>query len=208
MMQIKKIDTFIVASIFFVCLQGILIVKFSILHNFKLAYYFCYHAPILFAIAFYRKDIVMIRSLIIIGLIGQAAWLLDYFSHLIFGVYVLGNSRFILGYHGIVYVATLFSHLFSTLPALLLVRKGPLTKKAMQYAFVYFFVFYVLNLVHIIPESYNVNFVWEFEGFDIFPFYTQLYLLYIIPLSILPGYYIQLAVKKISSTDSLVPQRS
>jgi hypothetical protein len=196
MMHIKKIDKFIVASIFFVCLQALLIVKFSILQNFKLAYYFCYHAPILFAVAFYRKDIVMIRTLIIIGFIGQATWLLDYFSHLLFGFYVLGNSRFIARYHGGTYAATLLSHLFSTLLALALVWRTPLPKKTMKYAFLYFFIFYVLNIVHIIPESYNVNFVWEFEGFNVFPFNTELYLLYIIPLAILPGYYFQLAVKQ------------
>ncbi len=201
--MLEKIDKFKVASIFYICLQFILLIKFYALGNFKLAYYFCYHAPLLFAIAFYRKDIVMIRALIIIGLVGQSTWLLDYFLYLLSGNFILGSSKFILRYHGLVYIATLFSHLFSSLLALSLVYSSDLPRRTIGYAFIYLFIFYVLNLVHIIPESYNVNYVWKFESLGVLPFQTKLYLLYIFPLSILPGYYVQLMVKRIVKKRSL-----
>lgn len=74
----------------------------------------------------------------------------------------------------------------------------------MGYAFVYLFIFYVLNIVHIIPESYNVNYVWKIESLGVFPYQTKLYLLYLFPFSILPGYFIQLMVKKIVEKRSLI----
>ncbi len=202
--MLEKIDKFKAASAFYICLQCVLLLKFYILGNFQLAYYFCYHAPILFAIAFYRKDVVMIRALIIIGLVGQSTWLLDYSSYLLFGDFILGSSKFILRYHGIIYIATLFSHLFSSLLALSLVYSDDLPKRTIGYAFIYLFIFYVLNIVHIIPESYNVNYVWKFESLGAFPYQTKLYLLYIFPLSIFPGYYVQLLVKRLLKKKSLV----
>lgn len=197
MRYLYKIDKFRAAALFYVILQCALLLKFYILGNFRLSYYFCYHAPALFAFAFYKKDITFIRSLIIIGFVGQFIWLLDYFSYISFGTFILGNSKFILRYHGIPYIATLLSHLMSSLLALALIYKSEIPKKSIGYAFCYFVIFYFLNIFHVIPESYNVNFVWKFEGFDVFPFYTQLYLLYVIPLAILPGYYIQVFVKRI-----------
>lgn len=146
----------------------------------------------------------MIRTLIIIGLVGQLAWLLDYFLYLLFGNFILGNSKFILRYHGITYIATLFSHLFSSLLALSLVYNKDLPKRTMGYAFIYLFIFYVLNIVHIIPESYNVNYVWKFGSLGVFPYQTKLYLLYLFPFSILPGYLIQLMVKKLVEKRSLI----
>ena len=197
MIQLRKTDKFQYAAIFYVILQCALLLKFYILGNFKLAYYFCYHAPILFAFAFYKRNITLIRALIIIGFVGQVIWLMDYFSYISFGSFILGNSKFILRYHGIAYVATLLSHLMSSLLALALVYKSEIPKKSLYYAFCYFVIFYILNIIHVIPKSYNVNFVWEFEGFDVFPLYTELYLFYVIPFAILPGYYVQVFVKRI-----------
>jgi len=199
----NKIDKFTAAALFYMCLQLLLILKFYILGNFKLAYYFCYHAPLLFSIAFFKKDITLIQALIIAGFVGQIIWIIDYSSYLTTGSFILGNSKFVLRYEGIPYVATIASHFLSTLLALFLTRKSPISRKTHVYAFIYFFVIYALNIIHIIPESYNVNFVWHLEGFDVLPFHTKLYLLYIIPIVMLPGYYVQILVKKIYENNLL-----
>lgn len=197
MISAYRIDKFKAAVLFYSLLQCVLLIKFYILGNFRLAYYFCYHAPALFAFAFYKRNIPFIRALIIVGFVGQVIWLMDYFSYISFGNFILGNSKFILRYHGIPYIATLLSHMMSSLLALALIYKSEISIKSIFYAYCYFILFYFLNIIHLIPESYNVNFVWEFEGFDVFPFYTQLYLFYVIPLALLPGYYIQIFVRRI-----------
>ena len=152
-----EVDKYLLAALFFLCLQAALLIKSALLNDFELLYYFCYHAPILFAIAFYKKDIPLIRGIIITGVVGQGIWSADYLSFLLSGRFLFGFSSSLLQYQGFIYMTTLLSHVASSFLALLLIKNEALPKKSLLYAFCYFLFFYSLSLLRIIPESANVN---------------------------------------------------
>jgi hypothetical protein len=192
-----QVEKFRLASIYFILLQSFILVKLYVTGSISEIFYFCYHAPLLYALAFYRKDIVFVRALIVVGFIGQFVWSADFIYYLISGEFILGISHYMSRYHGLVYFVTLIAHIFSSTLALLLVCDEDISIKSAYYAFIYIAAVYVLSLLDIIPTTLNVNFTLSFRGIGAFPLHSKLYLIYVIFLNILPCYFLQVAIRKV-----------
>ncbi len=194
-----KVHKDVLVGVFFLILQ--LIISYATissgnLYNFL---WFCNHAPLLFGIAFLIKKHQLVKALISFGFLGQLIWVLDFLAKLVFDTYLIGVTQYVFQLQGFGLTATISAHVLSTFLALYMTYKDPVKSNSLQVSLAYLVIIFGLSYL-IVPSHLNVNcinYLCGFEELEI-PFYT-----FLLPISayifmILPTYYFQKFLYKIS----------
>jgi len=187
---IKK-NKFYIAGSFFIILQILTFYKYFFLLDFSNMLWFCSHTPIIFGLAFLKKNITIIKTLISIGLIPQIIWIIDFLGKLIFGTFILGVTDYMFMEMPIFsYIIAIFEHFLSAILALFLTYKYKIKKKIFVYAFVYLLILLVLSLT--LSTNANYNFTrYILEENITFPGYHFVWIFLAILILVIPTYHFQ-----------------
>lgn len=193
-----KRNKFYIAGVFFLILQILLIYKYTHLAELGNMFWFCSHAPIIFAIGFFTNNKNIIKAMVSVGLIIQLIWIVDYFVFLINGVFIIGAADYMVYQPSVLsYLISVFEH-FSSIIALALIFKFKPEKKIFLYTFIYLLLTLILILSFSHPsENYNLtqNII-IFNEFT-FPGYTFAYVFLAMLILVVPTYYLQILFYKI-----------
>ena len=201
--KLKKLThkyRFYLIGIFFIILQFMLLYKYLYLAEFNNMLWFCSHAPLLFGLAFFFKKIKIIKGLISVGLIIQLIWIVDYLGKLLFGIYLIGTTDYMFLYQSTFfsYIVSVIEH-FSSILALFLTYKYKPKKEIFYYSFFYLIIILIFTLIFSSPEE-NFNLVYNMIIFNEFTFtgYTFSWIFLAMIILVLPTYYFQLWLYKLS----------
>lgn len=189
----------IVGSFFFI-LQLMLLYKYIFIAEFSNMLWFCSHVPFLFGIAFFIRNINLIKSLISIGLTIQIIWIIDYLGKLFLGIYIIGETTYMFnGMDIFSYTTSIFEHFFSSILALVIVYKYKPKKEIFIYAFIYLIIILILTLIFS-SESQNYNLVYNLKIFNefTFPGYSFVWIFMTMILIVIPTYYLQIILYRLN----------
>ncbi len=183
---------YLYASIFFLSLQLLVIIKNLLTNNYIAFFWFCDFVPILFSIAFFLEDEQLAKGLINIGFIPQLAYFAILFSAVSFGIGtsqvfdILNSTRFYI-------FSSFILHLVSVNVALFLTYKARPQQKSLIYSFAFIFLMLLFSLLA--PDSLNANYIHHFDFFG----HTITYLIYFwiiltFVIVVVPTYFIQYAL--------------
>ena len=185
----RKNRNFIVGY-FFLFLQ-LVIIMVNVGAPLDIFFWFCNHAPLFFAVAFFinRSDIA--KGILNIGLLGQFLWAVDLFF-LLLGFEIFGFTSYVFEKSGYLGVFPILIHVFSTSVALLFTYDVKPEGKVLVYSGFYVAVMYVSTLVFT-NESSNVNCLYSVCGIESFAFFWYIYLWPVLffVLLVLPAHFLQ-----------------
>lgn len=190
---IQKNKNYLIGS-FFVLLQIGLLYKYIFLLEFSNILWFCSHTPIIFAFAFFTKNIKIMQTLISVGLIPQIVWIIDYIGKVFFGVFIFGATDYMfLDVPLLSYLISVFEHFLSAPLVLLITYKYKPNKKILLFAFIYLLILLILSLT-LTTEDYNYNLTRHIligEEFT-FPGYSYAWIFLAMIIVVIPTYYFQM----------------
>lgn len=190
-------------ALYFFLLQLLIVYYTSTSQLWHNLFWYCNHAPLLFALGFLIKDKNLVHGLINVGLIGQTVWLVDFLFEFVFGVALFSLASYIFTDERPIFILLIpvVAHIFSTMLALYLIRKEEISRKSLIYSFGYIAVLFLITRIFTL-RYLNVNCVYDLciipEMFEI-PFYPMVWFIVTIIVVIIPSYYFQkIITKKIS----------
>lgn len=158
-------------------------------------YWFCDFAPLCLALCFAFQKHQAAKGLMYIGLLGQGAYTLSFFSTLLFNVPFLGFAIPVTQYP-LESLASLVIHL-STFAAVVGTAHTRPTKQALMYSGVFLLGIYTIVRIFTTPETaidYNFNYIYSFDALSAFPtiapFYTTLWVPIVFIIIVLPTFWI------------------
>lgn len=186
-------DKYFYLALFFLFLQFIVIAGSYNTDNFDIFYWFCNHTPLFFSIAFFIRNISLVKSLINVGFLIQFVWLIDFLIALLFSYYTLGITRYVFeDLSGLTIFIPILIHIFSTNVSLIFTFKEKTKDIVLIYSFIYLVLLYIFTLFFTSVEN-NINCIYEICSLEFLtpPFYTFFWIPIMFILIILPSYYLQ-----------------
>ncbi|MCA9496753.1 MAG: hypothetical protein KC589_07425 [Nanoarchaeota archaeon] len=187
-----KFDKYFYLGIFFSVIQILVLIRNQILDEHILFFYYCDNIALFLAIAFFIRNIPLIKALISTGLILQLVYLIDLISYYLFGVQVTGATTYLANYSIFAMIITLLMHLATAFIALLFVFKEKNKLISLLYAFIYMCFLYFTTIFFTHPD-YDINCVFNACGTS--ALYFEGFTTYWIPLGflflIIPTHYLQ-----------------
>lgn len=163
-------------------------------------FWFCNHIPLLFSIAFFTKQYQAIKALISVGFIPQILWLLDLSLLGMFNITLFGFTQYFFTLESSLKIfSTLLIHIFSTLLALLFTIKIQPDKKSLKLSFIYLILLAIITFLFT-QSSSNINCLHAICGLEslTFPIYTFLWPLITFIVMVVPAFYLQNLLYKLS----------
>lgn len=155
----KEKNHYALVGIFFILLQFAIFIADVNLENYGNFFWFCNHAPLLFAIFFFMKKPELIKALVNIGFLFQFAWVIDFLSTIYLKVSPLGVTQYIFeGKMGWFVLVPILAHIFSTNLAFFLTYNHKPNSKILFYSIFYGFVLLISTTLFTSPQE-NVNFI-------------------------------------------------
>lgn len=112
-------------------------------------FWFCNHAPIIFAIAFFTQQFDIIKALINVGLISQLTWTLDLLSKLLFNTYIFEVTSYIFEPQNTInMIYPIIIHVFSTLVALYFTYNIKPTTKTLYLSLLYTILLFIFTILY------------------------------------------------------------
>ncbi len=204
-LDLIKRRRFEIVGVLFLILQIVVLYKFTFLSHPSNLLWFCSHAPLLFGIFFIKKNFDAIKAVICVGLIPQLIWLVDFLGKTLFGEFIFGVSDYMfLDILRFSYITGIFEHFFSSLLALILVYKYKPRKKVLIYATIYLALILIFTVSFSEPEQ-NFNLTKHMMLFDefTFPGYTYAWMILAFIIVVIPTYYLQVFLYKLSQRKSI-----
>lgn len=192
----NTLDRFFLLGLFFLFLQVLIFYSIIKIGNYELFLWFCDHSPLLFAIAFFMRNINIIKALINIGFLGQFLWLIDFLAKTIFDVYLFGITDYIFtGEIGLLNLIPILAHILSTFLALLFTFREKTKKNVLFISVIYLFALFILTLIFTSSVN-NINCIYQVCVYNnlTFAFYTYFWPLIVFLVVIFPTYLIQRAL--------------
>lgn len=188
-----KLDKFLYLGLFFLFLQFVVILGSFRTDTFDIFFWFCNHTPLFFAIAFFIRNMNLIKAFINVGFLIQFLWFLDFLFALLFDFYIIGMTNYVFeDLVGFTILIPILLHIFSTNVALIFTFKEKTNYVVLFYSFFYLSFLFFLTFLFTSPEN-NINCIYEICEFEslTFPFYTYLWVPVMFFLIILPTFYFQ-----------------
>ena len=199
----KKInlDKYKYLSLYFILIQILILIRNYLLNENILFYFYCDHIAFLLAIAFFIKNIPLIKALISTGIIAQTIYLTNLLTNLIFNFQIINLSTEYLTYSPLILAITIIMHISTILIALAFTYKEKNNIKSLKYAFIYTIALYITTILFT-PVKYDINCISNACGMSFFQFNQQKLFWPIITFTLLtiPGHYFQEFLYKISKT--------
>jgi len=154
-------------------------------------FWFCDIGLILFAIAFYLRNVQLVKGLINVGLIAQFIFIVGIVAYSVFAIQIDNLPAHLFQTSWVNVIISVSIHLLSTNLALLLTYAKKNKPSSLVYSFAVLLLLYALTLAFT-PASDNVNYVFSsgFLGFAI-PYYTFLWPLLAFLILVLPTSWLQ-----------------
>ncbi len=201
---------YLYAALFFLLMALIIVVRDLVFYDAYNIIWFCDLVLFLFAVAFFMRNIQMVKGLINIGLIAQFIFISEIVMYVFFGVSLSSMPSTLLRTNPINIVLSIMIHLSSTNLALLLTYQRKTRRVSLLYSFLALLLLFVLSLAFT-PATDNINYVFSSAflfGLAI-PFYTILWPLLAFAIVVMPTYWFQKKLYLISkSHQALRPSRS
>mgnify|MGYP000126720072 CR=1 FL=1 len=193
-------DKFFYLGIFFLIVQTLVFIRNEILNDHILFFYYCDHIALFLSIAFFIRNIPLIKALISTGLILQLIYLIDLISYYIFGVEITGTTKYLISYDIFSMIVTLLMHLGTVFVALFYVYKEENKRISLFYALLYLIFLYTTTIIFTHP-SYDMNCIFNACGLSIsnINFYTKYWIGIAFLLLIIPTHLFQELIYKIKS---------
>lgn len=189
-----------IAGIFFLAMQALIMYANYRASRFDGLFWFCNHTPLLIGISFLigRKD--FIKAIINVGFLPQLIWTVDFLGRLFFGTCLFDVTQYVFeGLNGRDVLVAIITHMFAINIALFLTRKQKINKKVLLYSAVYLVSLLVVSFIYS-PVDKNVNFIKYFGApAYTFPGYTALWAVLAFVIVVVPTYFIQKGIYKIST---------
>lgn len=172
------------AVIFYLLIQIFIIIG---LLSQGVSYYFfwyCYHIPFFYALAFHYKKPQIIIGLMHVGLVVQLTWITDLVAHL-FGGNISDQTTFIFQPGSLVFkIISIITHLFVPITALIWTYKLKPLPKSLLYSSGYIAGLYLITLFFSQPER-NLNCVFSICSDWVLSWhYTLLWPIYLMTLAV------------------------
>ncbi len=175
-----------VASIFFLLLGIIAVMKNIMIGDYQGFFWFCDFVPFLFAAGFLMEDKHYVKGLVNIGLVAQFIFIACLILNFL-GVRIIEFS----GWSPIEIAVSVLLHVCSANIALLLTYKIKPTKKTLAYSAALMLLMFALTLMFTSPEK-NINYTNNTGFLKLsIPCYTYLWPVLFFGLIILPTQYLQ-----------------
>ena len=160
---------------FYLAMAVIVVIRDLVFYDIFNFFWFCDIGLVLFAIAFFNRNIQFIKGLINIGLVAQSIFLLSIVVYAGFKIQMNGLPVVLFHTSWVNILVSIIIHLLSTNLALFLTYKEKNGASSLAYSLGVLLFLYVMSLL-LTPPSYNINYVFssDFLGFNI-PFYTFLW---------------------------------
>lgn len=195
--HIKK-NKYQIIALWFLLLQILVLFENLIVYRYNIFFWFCDHAPLILAIAFFTKNKDLIKSIVNFGFIVQFIWVIDFLSKLILDKSALGVTNYMFtGELGFLVLIPLLIHSLSVNVAFIHTYKIKPTTKVLVYSAIYIISIFALSLAFT-PTERNVNCIHEICGLKQYTFqgYTSLWPILVFIIIILPTQGIQWLVYK------------
>lgn len=182
---------YIVGAYFLIIQVLIIIMNLQFTHQ-GVFFWFCNHVPFIFAIAFFFKEVQIVKALISVGFIAQILWIIDFLGKLLFDIFVFGFTAYVFDLSGLLLVTVILVHFFSTTVAIVFSATEDILPKSLWYSAAYIVVLYVSTIVFT-ASQYNVNCGYALCGFEelSIPYYTIIVPFVAFVVLVIPGYYLQ-----------------
>lgn len=145
-------------------------------------FWYCYHVPLLYTIAFWAKNPQMIFGLMHVGIVVQLTWIADLLAHL--GGKNISNQATFLFQDGpmTIKVISIITHIAVPLTALFWTYKIKPNMTSLYYSLAYIPLLYLLTL-WLAPAGLNINCILQ-PCAQIMPtwYYTQIWPFYLFGL--------------------------
>ena len=187
-------------GVFFLVMQFFVIIANYPFDNVNVFFWFCNHVPLLFAIAFFLKDVQVIKGIINVGFLGQLVWTIDFIVRLIFGINFLNITGYLFETDSIFqWILVVFIHVFSTFVAFYFTYDKKPYMKSLLVSILYLILLYFFTY-GFTPEEENINWVYMIGfGLEItHPLYVLFWPFITFIVVVLPTHFIQLYAYKLS----------
>lgn len=189
----EKSKKYFLLGMFFLFIQLIVIIR-NIASDYYNFFWFCDFIPLPLAIGFFLKKDNFIKSIINIGLLAQLVSVVLYLYKMFSGISTLEviPDTTTLFYA----VSSIFIHLSNTF-ALIFTYKIKPTIKTLFYSVIFLFAMYLMALFFTTPEQ-GINYTLSYGPFIpwVIPYYTELWVLFMFLLIVLPTQFIQYIIYK------------
>jgi len=195
-----KFNKYSCLGLYFVIIQILVFIRNYLSKDYITFFYYCDHIALLLAIAFFLRNIPLIKAFISIGLISQLIYATDFISSFFFNKQLTGTTAYLSNYSTLALIITLFMHLGTTFVALAFTFKEKNKKNSLIYAFLYTSFLYFITILFT-PKEYDVNCVYNVCGKTYFYFdgFTTYWIILVFVFLIIPTYYFQELLYYISS---------
>ena len=174
-------------GIYFLIIQGIIMFFNRNTVNTDVFLWFCNHSPLLFAIGFFLGRREMGKALVIIGLVPQILWFMDFTVRLLLGTSVFGFTEYIFSRNLLGFVIGAVIHLCTTFVVCVLLIRDRVRYKTLMYACCYLLLIWSITLFFG-TQATNPNCIFLLCGIPSLtpPLYTQAWILYTFSIMVLP----------------------
>lgn len=186
------LDKYFYLGIYFSILQILVFIRNYTLNDNILFFYYCDHIALLLAIAFFIRNIPLIKAFISTGLILQLIYLLDLISYYLFSIKITGSTAYLTNYSLFAMIITLLMHLATAFVAIIFTYKEKNKSISLLYGFIYL-IFLYLSTIFLTPKEYDMNCIFNacsvnaiyFDGF------TTYWILIAFIFLVIPVHYLQ-----------------
>lgn len=193
-----KLDKYYFWALFFLSIQILVLIRNYIQEDNLKIFYLCTHIALLLSIAFFLKNIPLIKSLICVGLPLQLLYVLDLIPNLLFNFTITEWTNYVLNYNPFELTITILMHFLTTFIAILIVYKEENKKISLLYSFIYLCLLYS-TAYFFTPISYDTNCIHNSCNLEFLQFENNLIPWFLINIFIfvIPMYYLQEAIYKL-----------
>jgi hypothetical protein len=187
-----KIDKYFYLGLFFSIVQILVFIRNEMLSDPILFFHYCDNIALFLAIAFFIRNIPLIKALISTGLILQFIYFLDLIANLVFNIQITGSTDYISNYTIFPLIVTMFMHLGTAFVALAFVYKEKNKIISLLYAFIYVCFLYFTTILFT-PEGYDINCIYNAcnVSFIYFNGFTKYWIPFAFLLLVIPTHYLQ-----------------
>ena len=189
----RKDISYYFIGVFFLMLQLVLVLINKNAQNYDIFYWFCNHVTLILGIAFIFRKIDIIKSMVNVGFLAQFFWTMDFFSKLVFDIYIFKFTDYVFeAMTGAIVAIPILIHIFSTNIAFYFTYEHKTKSKVLLYSFIYLAILYLVTILFT-PNSSNINCVSHICGFKEYTFigYNYLWVFIVFLVVIVPTHLIQ-----------------
>lgn len=187
-----KLDKYFYLGIFFLVIQILVFIRNYLFDDQILFFYYCNHIALFLAIAFFMRNIPLIKAFISTGLIIQLIYLADLIAMLFFNTPLTGSTAYLLNYSLFPFIITLLTHFGTVFVALIFIFREKNKIISLIYGFLYLCFLYLTTILFT-PKGYDVNCVYNACGASYMYFngFTTYWIFIVFIILVIPTYYLQ-----------------